>query len=108
VSEDVNRNLALDGEDNAFYAYGTFSAAVIGGGVTDSMTGSTLAPSISAGLDTDGWHLLRGAPLIDKYAVGADDPATDIDGDVRALGAKGDIGCDEAVFASNGTLILMQ
>lgn len=108
VSLDVNRNLALDGANNAFHVYGTFSAAASGGGVTDGLTGSILAPGVSAGLAADGYHLAAGSPLLDKYTIAAADPATDIDGDTRSLGDSGDIGCDEAMLPSGGTLILVQ
>lgn len=107
-SQDVNKGLVLNGLANGFYQYGTFAVGPDGYAPMDNITDSAREGGTAAGLDTDGWHLLRGAPLIDKYTVGATDPATDIDGDVRALGSTGDIGCDEAVFASNGTLILMQ
>jgi hypothetical protein len=106
LSEDVNRNLALDGTNNAFYAYGTFSTAATGGGVTDSMTGSVLDSSGSAGLADDGYHLTSTSPLINKYALDASDPVVDIDGEVRPQKTAADIGCDEGVFTSNGMLIL--
>jgi hypothetical protein len=108
VSEDANRSLVLSGTNNAFYAYGTFSAAVAGGGVTDNMTGSILAPAANAGLAADGYHLAAGSPLLDKYALAADDPNVDIDGDARPQKKAADIGCDEGVFSPSAPVIVVR
>lgn len=66
-----------------------------GGTATVSPTGPGTTNENAAPLLTADGHQLAGSVTIDNGATDADSAATDIDGQVRTLGAAADIGADE-------------
>jgi hypothetical protein len=106
VSEGTAGMLTLSGFTNGLYAYGALTntlAAVNAAG----FSGNVLAPSGDPLLAADGYHLQNGSPLIDVYTLVAGCPTNDIDGRLRPVHARADLGAVEFVSAP-GTSILFR
>ena len=98
-TDSLANTITLSGHSNAFYTYGAQTSITSGTFNTSALVNNLNYPTGSAGLDSLGYNLTAGSPLINVYKLNASDPTVDFYGTTRPQGIAGlsDIGAVEYI-----------